>query len=252
MCNRESSSLEPTRKRSYSIHLRIHHMKRVNRNSLGSINGVGNLITQAQLLALQKHWLLKGKWMSSRSTKLYYTRKPFTQHGGTRSFSKVCVSIEEVKDQDLESWKLSEVITRYSRRTSVDKNVNIWPSLVHHYRPSKVIVVEGGLSRELLSHCMLLIMMKNQNDELNTWRVCIDYKKLNQATHKDHFPLPFLDHILEKLPGKSHYYFLDGYFEYMQIRIAPEDQYKITFTCPFDTFAYTRMPFGLYNAPSTF
>ncbi|RDX96924.1 Retrovirus-related Pol polyprotein from transposon 17.6, partial [Mucuna pruriens] len=58
--------------------------------------------------------------------------------------------------------------------------------------------------------------------------------------------------MLEKLAGKSHYCFLDGFSGYMQIHIAPEDQHKTTFTCPFGTFAYTRMPFGLCNAPSTF
>ncbi|RDY00802.1 hypothetical protein CR513_15955, partial [Mucuna pruriens] len=82
--------------------------------------------------------------------------------------------------------------------------------------------------------------------------VCIDYCKLNQATRKDHFPLPFIDQVLEKIAGKSHYCFLDGFSRYMQIHIAPEDQHKTTFTCPFGIFAYTRMPFGLCNAPSTF
>ncbi|RDX94407.1 Retrovirus-related Pol polyprotein, partial [Mucuna pruriens] len=86
----------------------------------------------------------------------------------------------------------------------------------------------------------------------NSWRVCIDYRRLNLATRKDHFPLPFIDQMLEKLAGKSHYCFLDGFSGYMQIHIAPEDQHKTTFTCPFGTFAYTRMPFGLCNAPSTF
>ncbi|RDX62470.1 Retrovirus-related Pol polyprotein from transposon 17.6, partial [Mucuna pruriens] len=57
--------------------------------------------------------------------------------------------------------------------------------------------------------------------------------------------------MLEKLAGRSHYCFLDGFSGYMQIHIAPEDQHKTTFTCPFGTFAYTRMPFGLCNAPST-
>ncbi|RDY10005.1 Retrovirus-related Pol polyprotein from transposon 17.6, partial [Mucuna pruriens] len=76
--------------------------------------------------------------------------------------------------------------------------------------------------------------------------------ELNQATHKDNFPLPFIDQVLEKLSGKSHYYFMDGFSSYLQIHIAPEDQYKTTFTCPFGTFAYTRMPFGLCNAPSIF
>ncbi|RDX77899.1 Retrovirus-related Pol polyprotein from transposon 17.6, partial [Mucuna pruriens] len=103
-----------------------------------------------------------------------------------------------------------------------------------------------------------MTVMKNQQDELvpmqiqNSWRVCIDYRRLNQATSKDHFPLPFIDQVLEKLSRKSHYIFLDGFSGYMQIHIAPEDQHKTTFTCSFGTFAYTRMPFGLCNAPSTF
>ncbi|CAL8993272.1 unnamed protein product, partial [Prunus brigantina] len=76
--------------------------------------------------------------------------------------------------------------------------------------------------------------------------------KLNTATSKDHFPLPFIDQMLERLAGHSHYCFLDGYSGYNQIAIAPEDQEKTTFTCPFGTFAYRRMPFGLCNAPATF
>ncbi|RDY10459.1 Retrovirus-related Pol polyprotein from transposon 17.6, partial [Mucuna pruriens] len=76
--------------------------------------------------------------------------------------------------------------------------------------------------------------------------------KINHVTRKDHFPLPFIDQVLEKLVGKSHYCFLDGFSIYMQIHIAPEDQHKTTFTCPFGTFAYTCMLFGLCNAPSTF
>ncbi|RDY10701.1 hypothetical protein CR513_04735, partial [Mucuna pruriens] len=86
----------------------------------------------------------------------------------------------------------------------------------------------------------------------NSWRVCIDYRRLNQATRKNHFPLPFIDQVLEKLSRKSYYYFLDGFSDYMQIHITPEDQHKTTFTCPFGTFAYTRMPFGLCNALNTF
>ncbi|CAN6566337.1 unnamed protein product [Malus baccata var. baccata] len=84
------------------------------------------------------------------------------------------------------------------------------------------------------------------------WRMCIDYRKLNTTTRKDHFPLPFIDQMLERLAGYAFYCFLDGYSGYNQIVIAPEDQEKITFTCPFGTFAYRRMPFGLCNAPATF
>ncbi|XP_050160379.1 uncharacterized protein LOC126633891 [Malus sylvestris] len=103
-----------------------------------------------------------------------------------------------------------------------------------------------------------ITVVKNEEQELvptrvvTGWRVCIDYRKLNAMTRKDHFPLPFLDQMLERLAGYKFYCFLDGYSGYNQIVIAPEDQEKTTFTCPFGTFAYRRMPFGLCNAPATF
>ncbi|CAN6547333.1 unnamed protein product [Malus baccata var. baccata] len=84
------------------------------------------------------------------------------------------------------------------------------------------------------------------------WRVCIDYRKLNATTRKDHFPLPFIDQMVERLAGYAFYCFLDGYSGYNQIVISPKDQEKTTFTCPFGTFAYRRMPFGLCNVPATF
>ncbi|GKF67949.1 reverse transcriptase domain-containing protein, partial [Tanacetum coccineum] len=77
--------------------------------------------------------------------------------------------------------------------------------------------------------------------------------ELNEATRKDHFPLPFMDQMLERLAGNEYYCFLDGFFGYFQIPIDPRDQEKTTFTCPYGTFAYRlRMPFGLCNAPGTF
>ena len=93
--------------------------------------------------------------------------------------------------------------------------------------------------------------MKNEHGELvptklvTGWRMCIDYRKLNTATRKDHFPLPFIDQVLERVARHSFYCFLDGYFRYYQIEIDLEDQDKTTFTCPFGTYAFRRMPFGL-------
>nr|GEY44422.1 reverse transcriptase domain-containing protein [Tanacetum cinerariifolium] len=84
------------------------------------------------------------------------------------------------------------------------------------------------------------------------WRVCIDYRKLNEATHKDHFPLLFMDQMLERLTENEYYCFLDGFSSYFQIPIDPKDQEKTTFTCPYGTFAYKLMPFGLCNALGTF
>ncbi|GJX95356.1 reverse transcriptase domain-containing protein [Tanacetum coccineum] len=58
--------------------------------------------------------------------------------------------------------------------------------------------------------------------------------------------------MLERLAGNEYYCFLDGFSGYFQIPIDPQDQEKTTFTCPYGTFAYRRMPFGLCNAPGTF
>ncbi|KAL4291396.1 hypothetical protein GQ457_14G014230 [Hibiscus cannabinus] len=103
-----------------------------------------------------------------------------------------------------------------------------------------------------------ITVISNEKNELiptrtvTGWRVCMDYRRLNKATRKDHFPLPFIDQMLDRLAGKQFYCFLDGYLGYNQIAIAPEDQSKTTFTCPYGTFAFCRMPFGLCNAPATF
>ena len=116
-----------------------------------------------------------------------------------------------------------------------------WVSPVH------VVPKKGGF-----------IVIRNEKNELIPtrtvigWRVCIDYRKLNTATRNDHFPLPFIDQMLDRLAGHPHFCFLDGYSGYNQISITPEDQEKTTFTCPFGTFAFRRMPFGLCNAPGTF
>ncbi|GKE44560.1 reverse transcriptase domain-containing protein, partial [Tanacetum coccineum] len=113
-----------------------------------------------------------------------------------------------------------------------------WVSPVH-YVPKK-----GGMT-----------VVENEDNELiptrlvTGWRVCIDYRKLNDATCKDHFPLPFMDQMLERLAGNEYYCFLDRFSGYFQIPIDPQDREKTTFTCPYGTFAYRCMPFGLCNAP---
>nr|GEW74926.1 reverse transcriptase domain-containing protein [Tanacetum cinerariifolium] len=105
--------------------------------------------------------------------------------------------------------------------------------------------------------CGFTVIENEENELIPTclvteWRVCIDYRKLNEATRKDHFPLPFMDQMLERLAGNEYYCFLDGFSGYFQIPIDPRDQEKTTFTCPYGTFVYRRMPFGLCNAPGTF
>ncbi|GJZ47687.1 reverse transcriptase domain-containing protein [Tanacetum coccineum] len=96
-------------------------------------------------------------------------------------------------------------------------------------------------------HCVpkkggITVVANEENELIPTrlvtgWRVCIDYRKLNEATRKDHFPLPFMDQMLERLAGNEFYCFLDGFSGYFQIPIDPQDQEKTTFTCPYGTFA---------------
>ncbi|KAK1667638.1 hypothetical protein QYE76_055797 [Lolium multiflorum] len=116
-----------------------------------------------------------------------------------------------------------------------------WVSLVH------CVPKKGGKT-----------VVPNDNDELIPqrvvvgYRMCINYRKVNKVTKKDHYPLPFIDQMLERLSKNTHFCFLDGYSGFSQIVVRAKDQEKTTFTCPYGTYAYRRMPFGLCNAPATF
>lgn len=116
-----------------------------------------------------------------------------------------------------------------------------WVSPVH------VVPKKGGVTVELNAKGEEVAVRKTTG-----WRMCIDFRKLNQATKNDHFPLPFVDQMLERLAGFEYYCLLDGLSGYYQIHIDPRDQNKTTFTCSSGTFAFRKMPFGLCNAPVTF
>jgi hypothetical protein len=113
--------------------------------------------------------------------------------------------------------------------------------------PVQVVPKKGGMT-----------VVNNDKNELIPqrtvigWCMCVDYRKLNKATKKDHFPLPFIDEMLERLAKHSFFCFLDGYSSYHQISMHPNDQDETTFTCPYGTYAYQRMSFGLCNAPTSF
>jgi hypothetical protein len=103
-----------------------------------------------------------------------------------------------------------------------------------------------------------MTVVKNKKNELISQRTVtgccmyIDYQKLNKATKKDHFPLPFIDEMSERLANHSFFYFLEGYSGYHQIPIHPDDQSETTFTYPYGAYAYRRMSFGLCNDPASF
>ncbi|GKA05140.1 reverse transcriptase domain-containing protein [Tanacetum coccineum] len=105
------------------------------------------------------------------------------------------------------------------------------------------ILMEDDSKLVSLVHCVPkkggITIIENEDNELIPtqlvmgWRVCIDYQKLNDATHKDNFPLPFIDQMLKRLAGNEYYCFLDGFSGYFQIPTDPQDQEKSTFTCPY-------------------
>nr|GEV83847.1 reverse transcriptase domain-containing protein [Tanacetum cinerariifolium] len=116
-----------------------------------------------------------------------------------------------------------------------------WVSPVHYVPKKDGVTVVENKENELIPTRFV-----------TGWRVCIDYRKLNDATRKDHFSLPFMDQMLERLAGNEYYCFLDDFSGQFQIPIDPQDQEKTTFMCVYGTFAYRRMHFGLCKAPGTF
>ena len=118
---------------------------------------------------------------------------------------------------------------------------SLWASHVH------CVPKKGGIT-----------VVPNDKDELipqrivTGYRMVGDFRKLNKATKKDHYPLSFIYQMLERLSKHTYFCVLDGYSSFSQIPVSAEDQEKTTFTCPFGTFSYRRMPFGLCNAPATF
>eukprot|EP00253_Pinus_taeda_P015798 PITA_15798 len=85
-----------------------------------------------------------------------------------------------------------------------------------------------------------------------TIRVCVDYRDVNQTCPKDNYPTPFIDQIIDECAECKIFSFIDGFSGYNQINIRPQDHSKTTFICPWGTFAYQKLPFGLKNAGATF
>ena len=85
-----------------------------------------------------------------------------------------------------------------------------------------------------------------------TIRVCTNFRDLNKACPKDNYPMPFIDQIIDACVGSELFSFMYGFSGYNQIQIKPEDQHKIDFICPWGTFAYNKMPFGLKNVGAKF
>nr|GEX20768.1 transposon Ty3-I Gag-Pol polyprotein [Tanacetum cinerariifolium] len=165
---------------------------------------------------------------------------------------------------DVHSWKLSDIkginpefcthkiLMEEDFTLAVQHQRRVNPKIHDVIKQEVIKLLDAGLIYPISDspwvspvHCVPkkggFTVVKNEDNELiltrlvTGWRVCIDYHKLNEATQKDHFPLPFMGQMLERLTGNQYYCFLDGFFGYFQIPIDPIDQEKTTFTCPCGT-----------------
>nr|GEU57782.1 reverse transcriptase domain-containing protein [Tanacetum cinerariifolium] len=150
-------------------------------------------------------------------------------------------SLTPFKGSDFILEEIEEVIKLFDAGMIYPISDSSWVSPIH------CVPKNGGIT-----------IVENENNEhiptrlVTGWRVCIDYRKLNDAARKDHFSLPFMDQMLERLAENELYCFLVRFCSYFQIPINPPNKEKTTFTCPYGTFTYRRMPFGLCNALGTF
>nr|GEV02563.1 RNA-directed DNA polymerase homolog [Tanacetum cinerariifolium] len=127
----------------------------------------------------------------------------------------------------------------YSSHSYASPSYSYSPQLYYVTYPSLLIDYEddyhGKMYEDTQEDKLTSAMMLLERAITQRWRVCIDYRKLNDATRKDHFPLSFIDQMLEQLSGNEYYCFLDGFSGFFQISIAPEDEEKTTFTYPYGT-----------------
>ncbi|GJZ00518.1 reverse transcriptase domain-containing protein [Tanacetum coccineum] len=177
---------------------------------------------------------------------------------------KLCSLLKQ--NLDIFAWKPELICGPSPRKTFAEHRLNIREGIFTSHAKGKGTgtgkkiraiqeevekLVDAGIMKEVHYHSWLSnpVMVKKHD---GTWRMCVDFKDLNNTCPKDCYPLPEIDWKVESLCGYSFKCFLDAYKGYHQIKMAKEDEEKTAFITSQGIFCYSKMPFGLKNAGSTY
>ncbi|GJW98259.1 reverse transcriptase domain-containing protein [Tanacetum coccineum] len=174
---------------------------------------------------------------------------------------------KNLKDED--KTALIKILMEENAKPVVQHQRRVNPKIHEVIKQEVIKLLDAGLIYPISDspwvspvHCVPkkggITVVKNEENELiptrlvTGWRVCINYRKLNDATRKDHFPLPFMDQMLKDKPEMILFAFgqISGYFQIpIELHYYQE---KTTFTCSNGTFAYRRILLGYAMQPGTF
>ncbi len=153
-------------------------------------------------------------------------------------------------------WHTSKFV---QHKIELDTSIQPTHQTRHKLNPNYVAAIKHDIDKLLVvsfiqwtKETIWLSPMMIVPKKIGKFKNCIDFRKLNEATKKNPYLLPFSNEILNIVIGYEAYRFLDGYSGYHQIFIAPKDKYKTTFVTNWGAYVWMVMPFGVKNGPSTF
>jgi ribonuclease HI len=175
--------------------------------------------------------------------------------------SNYCSVLKEFSD--VFAWKYSDLKTYdpdiIQHKIPLEKDTIPFKQKLRPISPLLLPVIEREIKKLLDAKIIVplryskwianLVIVRKKNGEV---RLCVDFRNLNKCSKKDNYPLPKMEHLLQRISGARVMSFLDGFSGYNQVAVHPDDQEKTAFTTPWGTFMYSKMPFGLMNAGATF